>query len=327
MSDRFQSEKDKGDGKEGEEKGKKREKKEDREMPFDPLQPPHEVAMDVDRPTGSYIDVSDNDSFGSDYDFALDFEDSDDLMKFDMDEELPHPASSNGTNVPHPLASPGPTTITVPARTSAAPPSPQLAHSTRGSLTRSESLRASAPALTAQTSPAPPSPQLAHSTRGALSRSESLRASAPALTGQTSPAPPSPQPAPSARTGLARHRSLMAPSPTLSTQITVPPPTFPQQHTTSSAPDWQRNLLSLEPAGPPPVYTPRAQPLCVVRYSLFTPYISFLKSFVCTGLQRETSLQRWSSCFPYLRKHLCPSVGSREKDNKKWPPLQLRRIQ
>ena len=97
-----------------------------------------------------------------------------------------------------------------------------------------------------------------------------------------------------------------------------------------STPFWQPGLMSHEPTGPPPGYTARA-PLCVVRNSQIASSAFISNLSINAGLQRETGLQRRSSGFPYLRKHLRSGFRNYEKIDafrrKQRPFLQLRSIQ
>jgi len=286
-------------------------------MRLGPSQLPREVSMNVNR-SGSRIDVSDDDSNDSLslYDMGAFHED---LMRSDMDEALTDGESPIGTNISYPLASFSSTTLRNQTR-SPSPTSPQPASTTSSAFDWQRSLMSLDPQepytygsdddddnvsfgslyeydmaaeepiysarLPSANIPRPlVSPGSAIITRPPQTRSPFLH---------------SPQTALSTGGPPTRHRNLMASVPPLRTQTRRPPtpPAFPQLgFTTSSASDWPRGLMSMESAGPPPVYTRRASPLCVVRYSPSTYYILYfrLNIFLYAGLQREACLQRWSS--------------------------------
>jgi hypothetical protein len=247
----------------GEEENEKR--TETSEMHLDPLAVTHGAPMDVDR-TDSFIVVSDEDdndsNFGSDYDMAAEVED---LIQLDSGDDS-EAANTKGTNIPHLPSVPAspvipPTQARGPTGTvnshSLVPPSSTTTippTRTRSSATGSDIPHPLAPIPTFPI----PSTQTRSSTGTDISR-------------------PFAPPSFSTIAALPQIRGPTSPSPQLSTA-------------TGGTPTWQRNLMSHEPTGPPPIYTPRAQPLCVVRNSQTTSFIFISSLSVNSDLQRETGL-------------------------------------
>ena len=215
------------------------------------LDPP--PVMDVD---GKDVSDEDNDStFGSEYDMAAEFN----FIELDSDDE---PANTTGTNIPHFPSLP-------PARPTQA----------RGS-TATVNPRPLAPP--SSTTAIPPT-----RTRG-LAGSKLPRALAPASIFPMS----STQTRSSTGTNISRPLG----PPTFAT-IAAPPQakgSAPSSSRLSSAARgvsiWQTSLLSSEPSGPPPGYTPSAQSLCVVRNSRITKFVYISSLSVHADLQRETGL-------------------------------------
>jgi len=103
-------------------------------------------------------------------------------------------------------------------------------------------------------------------------------------------------PAPTFRVSLTQTRSSTGTDishPLLPPSFTDLPPTNGHGPTSNSpqvSSIWQRGLMSHEPTGPPPVYTPRSPPLCVVRNSHIPSSVFISNLSVNIGLQRETGL-------------------------------------
>ena len=263
--------------------------------------------MDVD--TNSFFNVSDedNDSSGSEYDdMAEEFEENqveENLIQMDSDGE---PANTTGTNSPH-----FPSVLSAP---------PTQARGSAGTIIRHSF---DTPSSTTTIPPAQ-----ARGSTGPVNRHPLIPPSstttipptqARGLTGSNFPHAlvPSPIfPMSSTQTRSSNGTNISRPlgPPTFATIATPPQakgstPSSPQLSPAARGGHlWQTGLLSSDP--PPPVYTPSPHPLCVVRNSRITSFVFISSLSVNVDLQRETSLQRWPSGFPYLRKHLRAGVGS-----------------
>ena len=240
------------------------------EMHVDPRPVTHEVPTDIEM---DFFEVSDGDNdsnFGSEYDdMAEEIEENqveENLNQIDLDDG--EPANTTGTNSPH---------------FPSVPSSPVVHPTPERGLTGTVIRRSLVPPSSTIT--IPPA-----QTRG--------------LPGSNLPHPlvPSPIfPIPSTQTrsstGSDTSRPLARPSgPTVAT-IAAPSQVKGSTPSSSRLPPagrgvgpWQMSLQSLEPRGPPPLYTPSAQSLCVVRNSRITSFVFISSLSVNAGLQRETGL-------------------------------------
>jgi hypothetical protein len=280
------------------EKENKKETETEGEMHLDPPPVTNGVPMNIDSDM-DFIDVSDGDNdsnFGSEYDdMAEEVEENqveENLIQFHSDGE---PANTTGINLPHFPSVPSTPVI---------PPTP--ARGSTGTVIRHPS---DTPSSTTTIPPTRARGSTGTIIRHSLVPPSSTTTIPPTQTrsspGSNFPHPLTPSPIfpiPSTQirssTGSDTSRPFARPSgpPTLAT-IAAPPQekgsTPSSSRLTPAARGvnpWQMNLQSSEPRGPPPVYTPSAQSMCVVRNSRINSFVFISSLSVNADLQRETGL-------------------------------------
>ena len=238
-------------------------------MHFDPPVT-HGAPMDIDD-TDSFFNVSDedNDSFGSEYDdMAEEVEENqveENLIQIDSASE---PSNTTGANSPHfPSVPSAPVIPPTQARglTGTAIQHPLEPHSSSTTIPPTQA-RGSTSTIIRHSLVPPSSTTTIPPTH--------TRSSAGSNFPHTlAPNPISPMPSPQTRSSTGTDTSRPLGSPTYA-NITAPPQA--KGSISSSSRIWQMSLQPSEPRGPPPVYTPSAQPLCVVRNSdrITCPFIS-----------------------------------------------------
>jgi hypothetical protein len=278
------------------EKENEKETETEGEMHLDPLPVTHGAPMDIDT---DFFDVSDGDNdsnFGSEYDdIAEEVEENqveENLIQIDSDSE---PANTTGTNSPP-----------FPSVPSASAIHPTPARGSTGTINRR-------PLDTSSSTTTIPPTQARGSTGTAiwdpLVPPSSTTTIPPTqnrgLAGSNFPhalAPPPIFPLSSAQarssTGSDTSHPLARPSgsPTFATIAAQPQGKGSGSSSSRLSPaargvgSWPMSLQLSEPKGPPPVYTPNPQPLCVVRNSRIASIVFISSLSVNADLQRETSL-------------------------------------
>ena len=240
------NEKSKADGENKEENEKETETS---EMYLDLPPMTHGAPMDVDDSSFIYVpDEDESDSnFESEYEMAAEVKE--DLIQLDSDDAA---ANTTGKNIPHlPSVPSAPVVSTTQAR------GPTGTVSLHPLVPPSSTITIPPTQTRNSTGPHPLSPHLIFPIPSTQTRSS---------------------------TGTDISRPVVPPSFATVAALPLekgPTPSSPQlSAATRSITAWQRSLMSVsaEPTGPPPVYTVRPQPLCVVRNSQIT-HLSL--SYVC----------------------------------------------
>ncbi|KIM41675.1 hypothetical protein M413DRAFT_444923 [Hebeloma cylindrosporum] len=226
--------------------GRGKEKEDD--MHVDPPSATPGGPMDIDR-TVSLIDVSDDDSFGSEHDMAAEPEVN--LIQLDND----GPANTTGANIPNFPSVP----TTAPVVPQAAPPSPTT--------TLPPTYTPGFPGSGARGSPhSGPNPLIPPSSTITIPPAQTRSTNGSDLPHPLAPANVFPVPSPQIRssTGTDISRPFAPPSFATVAALSQTRGSAPSSPQATRGSPWQLSLLSSEPPGPPPVYTPRAQSLCVI---------------------------------------------------------------